>query len=69
VDAALSSQLGSDDVRVRRTAAVALAYRLGRRLPEAALDVLTAPSNVRADVPGWARALDGFVARAIRRAR
>ena len=69
VDAALSGQLGSDDVRVRRTAAVALAYRLGGGLPEAAVDVLTAPSNVRADVPGWARALDGFVALAIRRAR
>jgi hypothetical protein len=69
VDTALTGQLGSDVIEVRRTAAVALAYRLGPALPEAALDVLTGPSPAGLAVPGWNRALDGFVSLAVRRAQ
>ena len=69
VDNALVEQLGSDVVEVRRTAAVALAYRLGPSLPDKALDVLTEPTSVRTAVPGWDRALDGFMSLAVRRAQ
>jgi HEAT repeat protein len=69
VDAALTQQLGSDVIEIRRTAAIALAYRLGGQLPEAAVDVLTGPSSPRTAVPGWNRALDGFVSLAVRRAQ
>lgn len=70
VDSHLATQLGSDDVVVRRTAAVALAYRLGRSLPDAAAEVLTEPFTRKTypAVPGWHRPLDGFVALARGRA-
>ena len=70
VDASLTAQLGSDDEVVRRTAAVALAYRLGRSLPDAAAEVLTKPPTRKTypAAPGWDRPLDGFVALARNRA-
>ncbi|MBO0868635.1 MAG: hypothetical protein J2P15_08735 [Micromonosporaceae bacterium] len=70
VDSCLAAQLGSQDVSVRRTAAVALAYRLGRSLPGAAAEVLTEPPTRKTypAAPGWYRPLDGFVALARRRA-
>lgn len=70
VDSHLAAQLGSDDVLVRRTAAVALAYRLGRSLPDAAVEVLTEPTTHEAHpaVPGWSRPLNGFEALARGRA-
>jgi hypothetical protein len=71
VDSHLEAQLGSDDVLVRRTAAVALAYRLGRSLPDAAAEVLTEPPTHKTHpaAPGWYRPLDGFVALARGRAK
>lgn len=70
VDASLTAQLGSNDELVRRTAAVALAYRLGRSLPDAAAKVLTEPSTRKTypAAPGWDRPLDGYVALARNRA-
>jgi hypothetical protein len=70
VDSRLAAQLGSADVLVRRTAAVALAYRLGRSLPEAAAQVLAEPPTHKTHpaAPGWHRPLDGFVALARGRA-
>ena len=70
VDEHLAAQLGSDDVLVRRTAAVALAYRLGPSLPDAAVEVLTEPPILHAHpaAPGWRRPLDGFEALARARA-
>jgi hypothetical protein len=70
VDSYLTAQLGSDDELVRRTAAVALAYRLGRSLPDAAAEVLTEPPTRKPypAAPGWYRPLDGFVALARSRA-
>lgn len=71
VDGHLAGQLGSPDVVVRRTAAVALAYRLGPSLPDAAADVLTEPPTHKTypAVTGWSRALDGFVSLALKRAQ
>lgn len=70
VDLSLTAQLGSDDELVRRTAAVALAYRLGRSLPDAAAEVLNEPPTRKTypAAPGWYRPLDGFVALARSRA-
>jgi hypothetical protein len=70
VDSYLTAQLASDDELVRRTAAVALAYRLGRSLPDAAAEVLTEPPTRKTypAAPGWHRPLDGFVTLARSRA-
>jgi hypothetical protein len=70
VDVSLTAQLESDDELVRRTTAVALAYRLGRSLPDAAAEVLTEPPTRKPypAAPGWYRPLDGFVALARSRA-
>jgi hypothetical protein len=80
IDAHLRSEVASDGWIVRATAAVALAYRLGRSLPDAAIDVLTEPwpaaptgrlassPDAVASVPGWSRSLDGFRSLALARA-
>jgi hypothetical protein len=68
----LRAQLHATPPPVRLTAAIALAYRLGDRLPPAALDVLVAARND--DVPPeenvvlpWIRSLTGFAALARQR--
>lgn len=70
IDARLHDQLTCEPLIARRTAAVALALRMGRALPRAAIDALTEPVAAESipAVPGWYRPLDGFVALALRRA-
>jgi hypothetical protein len=70
IDSRLHDQLTSELPVVRRTAAVALALRSRRALPEASIDVLTEPVAALSipAVPGWNRAMEGFVAIALRRA-
>lgn len=65
----LRQLLRSNVVVVAVTAAVALAYREGTSLPDAALTILTdaAGRDGLADVAGWDRALRGFVMMALRR--
>ena len=67
----LRAQLHAVPLAVRLTAAVALAYRMGDRLPAAAMDVLSAARN---EVPPaenvvlpWDRSLTGFAALARQR--
>ncbi|MFC0506695.1 hypothetical protein [Micromonospora costi] len=69
IDARLRELLAANAAVVRVTAAVGLAYRLGDRLPDLALDVLTDArvTDVDADVPGWDRSVRGFVALALHR--
>lgn len=67
----LRAQLHAVPPPVRLTAAIALAYRLGDRLPPAARDVLVArhddiPPEENA-VPSWHRSLTGFAALARQR--
>jgi hypothetical protein len=66
LDAHLRSSLDAEALDVRLTAAVALAFRLGPDLPEAALDLLVDESPPPAP-PGWDRSMRGFVALALRR--
>ncbi|MEV1328573.1 hypothetical protein AB0J20_03220 [Micromonospora costi] len=69
IDARLRELLAANTTVVRVTAAVGLAYRLGDRLSDPALDVLTDAhtTDVDADVPGWDRSLRGFVSLALHR--
>lgn len=71
IDSQLLEQMASELAVVRRTAAVALAYRMPRGpLPEVAVDALTEPvaaGSIPA-LPGWDRPVDGFVALALRHA-
>lgn len=70
VDAALGDLLDAPHHQVRLTAAIALAYRRDKCLPDRALDVLVAehPLNSSGDVVApWRRPLVGFRALAINR--
>ncbi|MEU4681131.1 hypothetical protein [Micromonospora sp. NPDC023737] len=69
IDTCLRELLSGAVPVVRVTAAVGLAYRLGDRLPDRALDVLTDArgSDFDADVAGWDRSVRGFVALALHR--
>jgi len=71
IAARMTALLGHDSFVVRLTAAVALAYRLGQALPDAALDVLIDAKDAAAlpDFPlGWEhRAARGYVALALQR--
>jgi hypothetical protein len=68
VDARLRELLGAGE-RVALTAAIALAYRHGPDTPEPALTMLAVAADtdrpLPPDVPGWDRALRGFVALAV----
>jgi hypothetical protein len=70
-DRRLLDMLADDDERVALTAAVALAYRRGPATPEPALTMLAVAADqgkvLPADVPGWDRALRGFVSKAVAR--
>jgi hypothetical protein len=70
IDARLEDQLSSPVPLARLTAAIALALRPRRPLPDAAIDVLTEPvtGGSMPTVPGWARPLEGFIALALGRA-
>jgi hypothetical protein len=70
IEPRLHEQLTSDLPVTRLTAAVALAFRLGAALPETAVEILTEPpsNDLLAEVPGWDRSLQGFVALALRQA-
>ncbi|MFG1803362.1 hypothetical protein ACGFI4_24785 [Micromonospora carbonacea] len=69
IDAHLGGLLAADPAVVRVTAAVALARRLGDRLPDRALDVLAEArgAGFDAEAPGWDRSVRGFVALALHR--
>ncbi|MFF3853965.1 hypothetical protein [Micromonospora sp. NPDC002575] len=69
IDARLGGLLSANRAVVRVTAAVALARRLGDRLPDRALDVLAEARSAGfdADVPGWDRSVRGLVALALHR--
>jgi hypothetical protein len=69
----LRAQLHATPPPVRLTAAIALAYRMGERLPPAALDVLVADGAhegpaAEGIAPPWERTLAGFARLARRRA-
>lgn len=70
IDARLRDQLSSEVPVVRRTAAIALAFRLGRALTEVAVEVLTEPAGAdsASAVPGWDRPLTALIALARGRA-
>ena len=71
IAARMTALLGHASLVVRVTAAVALAYRLGQELPDAALEVLIDAKDAAAlpDFPlGWEhRAAHGYVALALQR--
>lgn len=69
IDSRLGGLLSAGTAVVRVTAAVALARRLGDRLPDRALDVLAEARSAGfdAEVPGWDRSVRGFVALALHR--
>ncbi|GAA4460326.1 hypothetical protein [Phytohabitans houttuyneae] len=68
-DSALETLLAAEREATAVTAAVALAYRAGPELPDAALTTLVeaAGRDSLPDVRGWDRALRGFVAVALRK--
>jgi hypothetical protein len=71
VDRRLTELLTAPAAVVRTTAAVALAYRMGHRLPGPARDILVGARDLDvlpATPPGWDRAMRAFVDLALRRA-
>lgn len=70
VKASMGQMLEGTSTLVQITAAVALAYRSGQTLPDAALDILVHAKDqdpLPMTPPGWDRALRGFVALALQR--
>lgn len=73
IDRLLTGLLASGVYGIRLTAAIALAFRLGDRLPDAALEALTEARDRAGEITAdrfpvpWSRSLSGFAAAALYR--